>query len=236
MTLTKKILSVSGAAALALSALSTPLAVQAETSASMSFANMYLWRGQNISPNGAQIAGSLDYSHESGAYAGIWTSSEDAGHETDLYFGFGGEASGFTYDISYWWYLYPEERVEVVPPGDVFAQLDLGDTDAAELVFSGGYGPVTVTYFMQVDSDNDDNNYLTIAFSHENIGLTFGMWDLEDPDSGDEYSHLTFTYSPLDELSFSISKASSDRSDDFGVEEDPLFQIMYSKNFSLVGE
>jgi len=205
-----------------------PTLASAEVSASMAFSNMYLWRGQNLSPNGSAISGSLDYGHESGFYAGIWATSEDEGHETDLYFGFGGEISdtGFSYDVSYWKYLYPEER-------DGGATVSLSDSDSTELVFSGSFGPATLAYYMQIDSDNDDDNYITLGFDLlEEFNLTYGFWDLEN-NAGDEYSHLTFTYAPLDELAFAVSKARSDLNNNTGVEEDFLFQVTYSKDFDL---
>ncbi len=76
------------AALTGLSGMAVTTSANAETSASFSASNMYLWRGQNLTPNGGQIAGSLDYGHSSGAYAGIWTSTETGGHETDLYLRF----------------------------------------------------------------------------------------------------------------------------------------------------
>jgi len=231
MKLKQTITPITAAIALTISALTAPITANADVSASMAFSNMYLWRGQNLSPNGAAISGSIDYGHESGFYAGIWTTSEDKGHETDLYLGYGREIgnTGFAFDISYWNYLYPEERTDDATPKTI----DLGDSDAAELVFAASFGPATLTYYMQVDDDNDDDNYITLGVDFlEIMNVTYGMWDHEKSGK-DEYSHLTFTYSPIDELSFAVSKASSDLSDDTGVEEDLLYQITYSKGFDL---
>lgn len=239
MTLTKKILSLSGAAAVAVSALATPTAVQAETSASMSFSNMYLWRGQNISPDGAVITGDLSYSHESGLHAGAWTSSENGGTETDLTVGYGGEAGGVSYDVTYWFLLYPEER------DNTGAQIDLGDSDHAELSLTLGFQGFTFEYYMGVDSDNDDNNYLALSYNFGKYGITYGMWDLENGsiDSGvdagqDEYTHLTLSYAATDDLTFKVNKAMSDLDTDDrkSVEEDLLFQVMYSKSFDMMAK
>src|SRR5690606_40989292 len=54
------------------------------------------------------VSGSLDYAHESGAYAGVWGTSGDtlAGDEYNVYFGFGGEASGLSYDLNVLTYVY----------------------------------------------------------------------------------------------------------------------------------
>ncbi|MGD8641636.1 MAG: TorF family putative porin, partial [Gammaproteobacteria bacterium] len=199
------------------------------------FSNMYLWRGQNISSGSAAISGSLDYSHESGFYAGAWGSNEgNNGSETDLYAGFGGEVSGFSYDISYWWYLYPESS----GLGD---NTGLGDTDLAELVLSGGYGPVSVGIYMSVDNelqdvDYGDYIYYTLGLDFmEKFNITYGKWSVDDETlmTQGNYGHLTFTYSPIDELSFTVSTAMEDITDT--VEEDPLFQVTYSKSFDLSG-
>lgn len=225
------------AGSLAASALlAVPMAAQAETSASVAVSNMYLWRGANISPNGGVVSGSLDYSHESGLYAGIWGSSENGGSEHDLYLGYSGEVSGFSYGVSYFKYMYPEER------DDAGEQISSGDSDAAEYVISLGYGPATFTSYINADSDNDDNKYFTLSGEFGKFSVTYGWWDLENdkdpvpnPDGiiVDEYSHITLGYAATDELSFALSKASSDRSDDFGVEEDPLFSVTWAKSFDL---
>jgi uncharacterized protein (TIGR02001 family) len=227
MNFTKKLTPMVVAGTLAASAfMAVPMAAQAESSASVAVSNMYLWRGLNLSPNGGAVSGSLDYSHASGFYAGVWGTSEDEGSETDLYLGYGGEVSGFSYDVSYWEYVYPEER-------DAGKQLSISDSDASEYVISLGYGPGTFTAYINADSDNDDNKYFTLSGEFGKFSATYGWWDLENPDDSDEYSHITLGYAATDELSFSVSKASSDRSDDLGVEEDPLFAVTWAKSFDL---
>jgi hypothetical protein len=80
---------------------------QAELTANASVTNNYLWRGLTQSINEAAVQGGVDYASESGFYAGTWTSnvsydSDDAySYEHDMYFGFAGEASGFSYDLGY---------------------------------------------------------------------------------------------------------------------------------------
>ena len=232
MKLTKKLLPIAGAAAIMSAGMVTPIAAQAETSASMAFSNMYLWRGQNLSQNGSVISGSLDYSHESGAYAGIWTTSETGGHETDLYAGFGGSAGEISYDISYWWYLYPEDN-------GLGPDTGLTDTDLSELVGSIGYGPVSLTLYMSVDTElqgveGSDYIYYTIGYDvNDKFNILFGGWSF-DESGNEEYTHVTLTYAPIDELAFVVSMAQEDTTD--GIEEDPLFQVVYSKSFDLMGK
>jgi len=234
MKLTKKLLSVASATAILAAGMVTPIAAQAETSASMAFSNMYLWRGQNISSGSAAISGSLDYGHESGLYLGAWGSNEGPnGSETDLYIGFAGEAGAISYDVSYWWYLYPES-------GGVGPNTSLSDSDLSEIVGSIGYGPVTFSLYMGVDTefqgvDGSDYYYYTIGFDFmEKYNVTYGAWSVDDlakwPSIG-EYSHITFSYAATDELTFVVSKAMEDGTDT--LEEDPLFQVTYSKSFDL---
>ncbi len=225
MKLKKKFISVAIASVLSVPAGMVATPAQAETSASFAASNMYLWRGQNLTPDGGAISGSLDYGHESGFYAGIWTSTETGGHETDLYLGFGGEAGGLGYDISFWEYLYPENGT---PPMD-----GLSDTDASELVLGLSYEGFGFGAYMQTDSDNNDDNYFTLSYEMDKVSFTYGFWDLEKP--GNEYGHLTIGYAATDELSFAISFADNDvpDTDPAAIEEDPLFQVTYSKSFDL---
>jgi len=204
----------------------TPQTAQADFSATLSAANMYLWRGQNLTPNGAQVAGSLDYS-TGGFYLGAWTSTETGGSETDLYLGYGGSVGGFSYDVSYWKYLYPEDCTAA-------PSCALGDNDASEAVVSLGFGPVTAAAYISVESGSDDNKYYTIDGTFGKFNLLYGWWDLENP--GNDYSHLTFSYMPTDELKFAVSildNASGYEPETGGLTDNPLFMASYSKTFDL---
>jgi len=224
------------AAAMTVGGMTATGVAQAGTSATVSAANMYLWRGTNLTKDGAQVAGSLDYAHDSGLYVGAWTTTETGGTETDLYAGFGGSVGKFSYDISYWKYLYPEDC------SGTPSTCDLGDNDLSEYAVSLGFEPVTFTYYANAESGKPDNNYMTLDVALGKFNIQYGVWDNEvtasDPTPND-YSHVTVSYAATDELSFAISKASNDGGYDnntssaFGVEEDPLFQVMYSKTFDL---
>lgn len=218
-----------------------PSLAVADLSANIGVANMYLWRGQNLTPNGAQVQGGIKFSHAAGLYAGAWTTTETGGHETDLYFGYGGTLQQFKYDISYWQYLYPENR------DNSSLQVDLGKNDLAELALSGGYGPITITGYIQMEaadatpSNEDENNYFTIAATFDKYVLTYGMWMLETAPlqstaADDEYQHLTLMYSATPELSLGVSFAQSDldtKTNADAVEESPLFLVAYNWNFDL---
>jgi uncharacterized protein (TIGR02001 family) len=210
-----------------------PVVTQAETSASVSLANMYLWRGQNLTPDGPAISGSLDYKM-AGAYAGIWASNETAGEETDIYAGSGLSLSGLSVDLSYWKYLYPEN---ISSSGDN----SLAGNDASDVVLSMGFGPVSATAYIAVESGADSDVYFTLKGTLGKYSLLYGQWSLENPGEllsnpggGDEYGHIQFGFAATDSLSFAISKAiSSDKNLANAVEEDPLFMVSYGLKFDL---
>lgn len=224
MKLTKNFatLALSAAMASPLIVLSTP--VQAGASADVTMSNMYLWRGQNLTPDGASVSGTLMYSHDSGAYGGMWTSTETEGHETDLFIGYAGAVGDFGYDISFLEYMYPEEET------DAGAQLDIEESDLSEFVLGLSYGDFGFTAYINAGSGSDDK-YYTLSYGMGAFSATVGLWDLED-DAADSYSHVTLGYAATDELSFGVSFAQSDL-DTPSVEEDPLFQVSYTKAFDL---
>jgi len=224
------------ALAVAFAAAAAPITAAAEVSGSLGISNFYLWRGQDLTSGGGNVHGSLDYSHESGLYAGVWGSSERAvagvttegapvatpGGETDVYFGFAGEAGGLSYDISYWSYIYPS--------------VDAGFGDIGELILGLGLGDFGVTYYASVadDADGDkaigDNNYLTLSYAYDKFGVTVGTWMFDAPDT--DYTHVDVSYSPVENLTFTASKV-VDNDDGAGVtdDQDVLFNVGYAFPF-----
>src|SRR6056297_1493623 len=88
---------------------------QHSTSASVAFSSEYIWRGVSQTDGDPAISGSLDYSHSSGFYAGVWGSNvdygDDASAEFDAYLGYAGEFgdSGIGYDVGFLRYMFPGE-------------------------------------------------------------------------------------------------------------------------------
>ncbi len=192
-----------------------PTVASAELSANVGVSNMYLWRGVNLSPTGGVVSGGIDYAAESGLYAGMWTTSETDGHETDLYVGFGGEAGSLSYDVSYWHYLYPEDG-------------KMSDSDLSEVVVSAGMGAISASAYISVEDGGGDSwVYYTLGADIDQFNITLGAWTGID---GNEYTHVTGSYAATDELSFSISVA---QEDDVNIDEDPLFAVSYTKTFDL---
>lgn len=227
MKLIKKITPVALATTMALAGLAAaPGAANAEVSASMGVANFYLWRGLDISAGAPQVSGSLDYSHDSGLYAGIWASSEEAGTETDLYIGFAGEAGGLSYDISFWEYLYPSDNA-LTGPGS-----DLSDSDLSETVVGLGYAGVGLTFYMGNDSgvgSTIDYTYTTLDYTFDKFNVLYGVWSF-DPAVGapDGDAHLQLSYAATDNFTFTVTKGFQDNVTTTMYDEDPLFHVSYS--------
>ncbi len=91
-----------------------------DATATATLASDYVWRGVSQTQNRPAIQGSVDVSHESGFYAGIWASNietlDASGHniEIDLYAGLAGETDfggalplGLGWDVGWLRYEFP---------------------------------------------------------------------------------------------------------------------------------
>ena len=187
----------------------------AEVSASASIANTYLWRGQDL--GGAAISGSLDYSHASGLYAGVWGSSGDAelGTETDLYVGFAGEAGSIGYDIGYATYLYPGED-----------DID----DSAEVYLSVSMDAFSASVYLPSDSDNDSKYFVLGAGMGDysfTLGTTIDSVDSDDATVDADYTHFDVSYAYNDKLSFTYSQVVAEDTEDY-TDMGGTFVVSYS--------
>ena len=196
----------------------------AEVSAAVGASNFYLWRGFDLGNGSAAVWGDLNVSQD-GLYAGIWTSSGDDsfGVEYDLYAGYGGEYSGFTYDLSYWTYAYPNAESAGQPD-------DIKPTDIGDVIGSIGYGPATFTAYLPVNggSGDGDFSYFTLGGEYEQFsGLLGYHTDDKGPLSadGDDYWHLNLGYAYNDNLAFTVVVPINDT--DNGP-QDPLFNVAVS--------
>lgn len=78
----------------------------------------YLWRGVTQTNDAVAIQGGIDYSHDSGFYAGTWASNVDFGDDTsyelDLYAGYAGSITDdLSYDVGYLYYGYPDAESSI---------------------------------------------------------------------------------------------------------------------------
>ena len=83
----------------------------ADISANAAITSNYIWRGVSQTTDQAAGQGGIDWSDDSGLYAGTWVSNvnfgADDGYEMDVYAGFGGEAGDLGYDLGVISYQYP---------------------------------------------------------------------------------------------------------------------------------
>ncbi len=199
-----------------------PNLASAEVSANVGVASFYLWRGQDVSEGEAQVSGGLDYAHESGAYAGVWISSEVDGAETDLYFGYAGEAGDLRYDISFWEWLYPSAN-DLNGPND-----SLSDSDQSELVVLLGYADLGLgVYFGNDTNGDDDYEYITLDYTIDDINILYGKWLYDETDGADD-SHLTLAYSYNDNLTFTLTKGFKDTENSGPYDENLLFHVAFN--------
>jgi uncharacterized protein (TIGR02001 family) len=220
-----------GAAVLGLSSVA-----QAEISANIGATSNYVFRGVTQTDNGAAIQGGIDYSHESGFYAGTWASNVDFGgggeEEVDFYAGFAGEMDAFGYDVGAIYYAYPSSD----------------DADFVELYASASFGPVTAGLAYTVSSDVDDTAanetfiegdlyyYLSAGTDLSDgwsVGGTIGYVDFEDDgvaatDTSYMHYQLDVTKSAGDfgDFTMSVSMADEESGD-----EDPIVFVSWAKSF-----
>ena len=205
------------ATAIALGGIAAPGIASAELGYNATVSSMYLWRGQDSS-NGPTVSGGIDYSHDSGAYASVWTSSglngtaAGGGYETDVWFGYAGAAGDMAYDVSYWFIEYPQNDPA---------------TDAInEIILSLSYD----AFSLGLTSGDDGYLYTTLGYGMGDFGATYGMSKADKTGgAGDqEYSHFDISYSATSELSFAISFPMDDSGAKRDVAIDPLMMMSYS--------
>ena len=121
----------------------------AQITANATVTNNYLWRGLTQSLNQAAVQGGLDWSGESGLYAGTWVSNVEYApgdvysYEHDIYFGYAGESGDFSYDVGWLYYNY-----------DSAANIDFH-----EVYGSIGYGGFSVTASLLGGTEAEESDY-----------------------------------------------------------------------------
>ncbi|GAA6184813.1 MULTISPECIES: TorF family putative porin [Alteromonadaceae] len=225
-----KTLKLAALAVAVLSATSFSSLVQAEVSANFGATSNYIWRGMSQSSNDVSVSGGIDYSDESGFYAGTWVGSIDWGNgdgtENDFYLGYGGESGDFGYDVGYIYYMYPATGFE--------------DSDFGEIYFNGTYKAFSFGVAYTVNSQYDDDApygtgdlYYSVGYGIDlpnefGLGLTYGYYDFDSDDEvyGDvDFGHFQIDLSKGD-FTLSLSKADDESGDD-----DTKFVVSWGTSF-----
>ena len=138
----------------------------AELSANVSVTNNYIWRGLTQTTNDAAVQGGIDYADESGFYAGTWVSNVNYGaddpysYEHDLYFGFSGESSGFSYDVGYLYYNYD----------------DAAGFDFGEVYGTIGYEGFSASLYVLANTEADEGEGQDFGFGQATyVSLDYAM-------------------------------------------------------------
>jgi uncharacterized protein (TIGR02001 family) len=189
-------------------------AANAALEANIGATSNYLWRGQSQSSDSSVLSGGMDYSAESGVYAGVWTSSlgSTGGEELDLYAGISGESAGVGYDLGIINYRYPSAT-----DGDFTEVAASVSKDA----FTAG---VNYTFDAEASSAGTDGDvYYYVSASTEIMdgfsgALTVGRYNFDGSSATTDWTHTQLDISKSVEgfadITFSLSKAGIGSGDD----------------------
>lgn len=185
----KKLLSTAMATALTATGLLATSATLNTAAAEVAFnagvMSQYIFRGM-MQRDSASLFGGVDYTHDSGFYAGIWAAqvglepntgyfngnTASNGLEVDLYGGFKKEISGVTLGAGFTSYQYTNK----------YNGTKGFDTPYNELNFSLGYGPITATinpgYHEGVNgSGNKDYVFYSLKGEYMGFYALYGAFD-----------------------------------------------------------
>lgn len=169
-----------------------PMAANAEMSGNIGVHSKYLLRGIGLENDNTAVQGGVDYSHESGFYAGWWGSNlgysydkstvdgvdpDGNGFENDFYAGFAGAAGDISYKVGLIQYYY----------------IDVDDSDLTEFLASVGYGPFSLqAQYLLNDGwwGNNGDIYWTANYSADlpsnfSFGASLGWYTYDDSDNAD---------------------------------------------------
>ena len=219
------------AAVLATGTMFTTVAQAASIEANVGFTTDYLWRGMTQNSEDSSFSGGIDISTDSGFYAGTWVGDvnyDGASYELDLYGGYAGEAGAIAYDVGYIQYMYPNKDT---------------DGDFGEVYVTLGTGPVSVSYYYEVDNDDSsvdsgDNTYLSFDYGMDlgddwGLSLHYGIYEIDgNPASYDEQIDMSLTLSKGD-FSFSVVETDdmNPASDALPDDQDTRAVISYGMTF-----
>ncbi len=199
-------------------------------SANVAATSNYLWRGLEQTDGDVAVSGGIDYTHDSGFYAGSWVSNASWGDmktELDLYLGYSGSINeDVSYDAGYIYYAYPDSIAD--------------ENDFSEIYTNFSTAGFTFGLAVLVDSEAGgdggefgDSLYASIDYSYAlkggaeialHVGDYSGDFSTESTDFGVSISKESFT--------FGVSKVSFDDSVSAG-EDDLKFYVSYSVEIDL---
>ena len=196
----------------------------ADVTGNLGATSNYMWRGTTQTAGDASISGGIDYSHESGLYAGIWTANTSFGSpETDYYIGFGGEAGDFSYDISVVDYTY--------------TQTD--DLDWIEVNLGGGIADFSFNLGLTNDvfGTDTDATYIEAAYDialNDKTSLTLhvGSYDFDDEAAAGFESYVDYS-ATISSGDWSFMLSDTDLDSDAFTDGDLVFVVSWGMEVDL---
>ena len=176
-----------------------------ELNSTVTLSSSYLWRGQTQSANNAAVSGSLDISHSSGAYAGIWGSNIDyAGRvlEGNYYIGYATPINDMlSVDAGLLYYdLFGSSASDGMLKADGGEHLiELYSTLSASL---GIYGN-TDLYFAY-DTTDVEGRYFSLSYDTPYVvNLTYGYYTAKDKTA--KFNHIDISADLLTLRGYTLS-------------------------------
>lgn len=171
--------------------IASPVA-QADLSANVGVTSNYVFRGLTQTNNDPAVQGGIDYTHESGFYAGAWASQVNmprggrnghdvTGLEVDGYLGLSNELQGGgRFDLGAIQYSYT----------------DVDKRDVRELYFGLGFGPFSGTFYWGDDSNLSDSRYQYLDLKYttdigDEVGLTLHYGHYNASGTADDYNDVS---------------------------------------------
>jgi uncharacterized protein (TIGR02001 family) len=166
----------------------------------------YVFRGFTQSDNGPAIQGGVDYTHNSGFYAGAWASTVkfcnggcDSGLEADLYFGISFKLQNeLVFDLGYIAYEYSNSNLD----------------SAREIYLGARYQGFSLTYYD--GNDTADYSYLDFKVKVELPEQTYfiGHYGIRNNKSGNDVNDVSLGVAKeLWKIDFALTASSEDSTD-----------------------
>jgi len=209
-------------AAIASALMST--AAVADLTGNLGATSNYMWRGQTQTAGGSSISGGVDYSHSSGAYAGIWTADTSFGSpETDFYAGFAGEAGDISYDVSLISYQYLQVR----------------GADWSEVLVSGGIADFSFGLGITDNYADTGSDALYVEAAYEmkvgkeaGLSVHVGSYDFDDETAAGIESYIDYSIT-LSKGDWSFALSDTDLDENNTVDADPVFVVSWGMEVEL---
>jgi uncharacterized protein (TIGR02001 family) len=203
----------------------------AEVSTNIGITSNYFWRGLSQSDDSTAFSGGIDWSGETGLYAGTWLSEAWGDYELDLYGGFAAEAGDFGYDVGLIYYTYSSDAEAN------FSEIYL---NASWQFLSAGLAYVTSADDGVEAVEEDLYYYLGASFDLPqdfSLGLTVGFVepDGNGDEDGEDYTHyqvdLTKAAGDFGDVTLSLADTDLDDTDAPSEDSDMHFFVSWSKSF-----